>query len=101
MAAVKIQILGNEYVLNSSSGEVHVRRVAAHLNARLNEVLSTSNTSSTLAATVLAALNITHELLQLKDQQDSLLQEFEAQIDRLLDKIEQSEGNEGPCAVRA
>ncbi len=101
MAAVKIQILGNEYVLNSSSGEVQVRRVAAHLNARLNEVLSTSNTSSTLAATVLAALNITHELLQLKDQQDSLLQEFEAQIDRLLDKIERSESNEGPCAVRA
>lgn len=101
MSAIKIQILGNEYVLNSSSGEVHVRRVAAHLNARLNEVLSNANTSSTLAATVLAALNITHELLQLKDQQENLLQEFEAKIEGLLDKIEQSGFSEGPCAVRA
>ena len=101
MAAVKIQILGNEYVLNSSSGEVQVRRVAAHLNARLNEVLSTTNTSSTLAATVLAALNITHELLQLKDQQENLLQEIEAQTERLLVKLEQAQSPEGPCAVRA
>jgi cell division protein ZapA len=101
VAAVKIQILGNEYVLNSSSGEVQVRRVAAHLNARLNEVLSTTNTSSTLAATVLAALNITHELLQLKDQQENLLQEIEAQTERLLVKLEQAQSPEGPCAVRA
>lgn len=101
LGAVKIQILGNEYVLNSSSGEIQVRRVAAHLNARLNEVLTNTNTSSTLAATVLAALNITHELLQLKDQQEHLLQEIEAQTERLLSKIEQAQGSEGTCAVRA
>ncbi len=100
MGAVKVQILGNEYVLNSSAGEVHLRRVASHLNAALNEVLSTNNTSSTVAATVLAALNITHELLQLKDQQTSLVQEIEASSERLLDRIEQELKIEDPCAVR-
>lgn len=88
MAAVKIQILGNEYVLRSQNSEGQVRRVAAHLNARLNEVLTNTNTSSTLAATVLTALNITNELLQLQDQQQHLLQEIEAQSERLLKKIE-------------
>lgn len=91
MEAVKIHILGNEYVLRSPSSEGHVRRVAAHLNARLNEILTTTNTSSTLAATVLAALNITNELLQLQDQQENLLQEIEAQTERLLKKIELSQ----------
>jgi len=67
----------------------------------LNEVLSTNNTSSTLAATMLTALNITHELLQLKDQQKRLLQEIEAQIDRLLAKIEQTESPKGTYAIRA
>lgn len=88
MEAVKIQILGNEYVLRSPNSEGHMRRVAAHLNARLNEVLTNTNTSSTLAATVLAALNITNELLQLQDAQQHLLQEIEVKSERLLKKIE-------------
>jgi len=89
VGAVKVQILGNEYVLRSEAGEAQVRRVAAHLNARLNEILTTTNTSSTLAATVLAALNVTNELLQLKDEQEHLLEEIEAQTERLVHKIEQ------------
>ncbi|MFZ5586780.1 MAG: cell division protein ZapA [Thermodesulfobacteriota bacterium] len=91
MGSVKINILGNEYVLRSEGGEGQLRRVAAHLNARLNEVLTTTNTSSTLAATVLAALNITNELLQLQDKQENLLQEIEIQAERLLEKIEHAQ----------
>ncbi len=91
MGSVKINILGNEYVLRSEGGEGQLRRVAAHLNARLNEVLTTTNTSSTLAATVLAALNITNELLQLQDKQENLLQEIEIQAERLLAKIEHAQ----------
>ncbi len=88
MASVKIQILGNEYLLRTEGSEGQLRRVAAHLNARLNEVLTNTNTSSTLAATVLAALNITNELLQLQDRQEHLLQEIETKAERLLEKIE-------------
>jgi cell division protein ZapA len=91
LGSVKINILGNEYVLRSEGGEGQLRRVAAHLNARLNEVLTTTNTSSTLAATVLAALNITNELLQLQDKQENLLQEIEIQAERLLAKIEHAQ----------
>lgn len=87
--AVKVEILGNEYVLHSDAGEERVRRVAALLNSKLNEVLSTTNTSSTLATAVLAALNITNELLQLQDQQKNLLQEIEAKTERLLKMIEE------------
>jgi len=91
MGAVKIEILGNEYVLKSDAGEGHVRRVAAHLNARLNEVLRESRTTSSMSAIVLAALNITNELLQIKDQQENLLREIEANAERLLVKIEQNQ----------
>ena len=87
--AVKVEIMGSEYVLRSEAGEERVRQVAALLNQRLNEVLTNTNTSSSLATTVLAALNITHELLQLKDEQQSLLQEIEAKTERLLKKIEE------------
>ena len=89
MAAVKVQILGNEYVLRSKMSEAQVRRVAAHLNARVNEILASTNPSSTNAALVLAALNITNELLQLKEQQKHLLKEIEANTERLLERIEE------------
>lgn len=93
LAAVKVHILGNEYLLRSGAGEGQVRRVAAHLNARLGEVMNTANPSNTMSAVVLAALNITNELLQLKDQQDSLLKEIEANAERLLIRLEQEESN--------
>lgn len=89
MATVKVEILGTEYVLRSDAGEGYVHRVAAHLNERLIEVQSSAGTTSKLATTVLAALNITNELLQLKDQQEQLLREIEAKTERMLDKIGQ------------
>ncbi len=93
LAAVKVQILGNEYLLRSGAGEGQVRRVAAHLNARLGEVMNTANPSNTLSAVVLAALNITNELLQLKDQQETLLKEIEANAERILIRLEQEDTN--------
>ena len=86
---VTVEILGNEYVLRSEAGEERVRQVAELLNQRLEEVLSANKTSSTLSAAVLAALNITNELLQLRDQQEKLFQEIEAKTERLLLLIEE------------
>lgn len=91
MSAVKVQILGNEYLLRSNASQGQVRRVAAHLNAQINEVVAGSSPSSNLAAVVLAALNITNELLQLKDSQEKFYKEIEANTERLLDKIEEQE----------
>ncbi len=87
--SVTVEILGNEYVLRSEAGEERVRQVAELLNQRLEEVLAARNTSSTLAAAVLAALNITNELLQLRDQQEKLFQEIEAKTEKLLRMIEE------------
>ncbi len=89
MEVIKVEILGREFLLRSEGGEAHVRRVADHLNARLGETMATQKTPSTLAAAVLAALNITNELLLLKDQQEKLLREIEDKSERLLEKIEQ------------
>ncbi len=90
MAGVKVEILGKEYLLRSDRGEAQVRRAAGYLDDRLNEVLSQTTTSSTLSATVLAALNVTSELLVLKDEKESLLREIEVRAQRLLQKIEQA-----------
>jgi cell division protein ZapA len=90
MAEIRVQILGKEYVLRSQEDAAHVRRVAEYFNTQLEEVQSQGNTASTQAATVLAALNITNELIRIKDTQEAMLQEIEAKSERLLEIIEQS-----------
>ncbi|MCB2188327.1 MAG: cell division protein ZapA [Deltaproteobacteria bacterium] len=87
---VRVEILGNDFVLRSGQGEEQIQRVANYLNGKLNEILSTTRTSSTLAAAVLAALNITHELLELKDEREKLLQEIEEKTEKLLARMERA-----------
>ena len=89
MAEIRVQILGKEYVLKSQEDAGHVRRVAEYFNAQLEEVQSQAKTASTQAAVVLAALNITNELIRIKDTQEAMLQEIEAKSERLLEAIEQ------------
>ena len=89
MSEVRVDILGKEYVLRSKEDAVHVRRVAEYFTERLEEVQSQAKTASIQAATVLAALNITNELLSIKDKQEAMLREIEAKSERLLEAIEQ------------
>ena len=84
----KIQIYGKTYSLKSSSSEVDAEEVAAYVaNAR--------SKTSTLDLSILAALNIAQELMELKNQAgakeeaegDTLRQLVEA-LDRELQGIE-------------
>lgn len=84
--------MGYEYILRTQVEENQVRRVASYLNERLGQIQDTANTTSALAAVVLAALNITNDYLQLKDRQDNMLREIEAQTEKMLVRIEQEEG---------
>lgn len=89
MDTVKVEIMGNEYVLRSTIGEAHIKRVAAHLNAMILETMEAAKTTNTLAATILTALNITNDLLRLQDAQQQTLREIEAKSERLLELIGQ------------
>jgi cell division protein ZapA len=84
--------MGYEYVLRTQVEENQVRRVASYLNERLSQIQDTANPTSALAAVVLAALNITNDYLQLKDCQNNMLREIEAQTEKMLVQIEQQEG---------
>ena len=88
--AVRVQILGIDYWLSSDRQEEHLHEVATSLDEKLREILAASNASnaskklSELEATVLVALNLTNELLQLQEMQDKLLRDFENQLDTVL-----------------
>lgn len=86
--SVKVQILGTDYWLSSSGQEERLHEVAASLDEKLKEILAASKNLPVLSATVLVALNLTNELLQLQEMQEKMLQDFENQLDAVLVSLE-------------
>ena len=88
MSAVKVQILGTDYWLSSDGQDERLQKIAASLDEKLKEILAASKTLPVLSATVLVALNLTNELLQLQEMQDKMLHDFENQLDAVLSNLE-------------
>jgi cell division protein ZapA (FtsZ GTPase activity inhibitor) len=87
--AVRVQILGTDYFLRSSGNEEQLHIVAATLDEKLKEILAASKNLPILSATVLVALNLTNELLQLQEAQENVLQDIEKRLDQILASFEQ------------
>ena len=84
MAAVKVKILGKDYWLGpADQEEERLQHIASLLDERLKEVINSSNLPA-LSATVLVALNLTNELLQLQESQEQLMQVVEKNFNQVL-----------------
>ena len=66
----KVVIFGQEYMIKSSASSEYINKVAAYLNAKMQEVQDSGIDQSTqqLRIAILAAMNITDELLSNNDK---------------------------------
>lgn len=87
--AVQVTILGQQYMVKSETTPEEVRKVADFVNARLEEVATTSKTVDSLNAAVLALLNVSGSYLRLREQLPSD-REIEERIRHLLVRLEQA-----------
>ena len=62
--AVKVTIIGDEYTLRSDESPEHTRAVAEYLDSVIRSILSAHSRIETNKAAILAALQITDELLR-------------------------------------
>lgn len=66
---VKVWILGKEYsVVCGSDQKEALQKAASHLNDRMEQIQKAGKVVGIERCAIMAALNITHELLELKDQ---------------------------------
>ncbi len=68
---VTVSIAGGEYRLIGAENEEYTRKVAAHVDAKINEILSAANVSI-IEAAVLAGVNITDEYYKALETADNL-----------------------------
>ena len=64
----KVVIYNQTYNLRSEHGFEHINELAAHVDRRMNEIARQSMTVDSLRVAILAALQITDELYQLKQE---------------------------------
>ena len=90
---VNVRILDREYTVGVEPGERDGLTAAAHLlDARMREIRGANRMAAIDRVAVLAALNLAHELLQLKAQSESrdqalgqVLGELNRKLDGLFD----------------
>lgn len=86
----KITILGQEISVISDSGDEKVAEIVQYVNRKMEEVLRSGNGLKTLNVAILAALNISEELLQLKEINKTLCEQLESRAEKLIQMIEEA-----------
>ena len=86
-ASVKVEILGESYVLRTEAAPEHTRAVAEYLDKAIRQILSGGSVIEANRGAILAALQITSELFQAREANGALtgaMQGLSADVRRLL-----------------
>ena len=93
---VRVSILGDEYVLRTEASAAHTRQVAEHVDRTIRNVIETGSVVETHKAAILAALQITDELLRSRAEVERVtdaMQELSAEVRRWLPPAKRAEGS--------
>ncbi len=86
---VTVRILDKEYRIGCGEGEREALIASAyHLDARMREIYNSGKVVGMDRIAVMAALNIAHEFLQLRNEKETLTRKVNGELGRLHTKIE-------------
>ena len=87
---VKVNILGQEYVISTSANPAYIKEVAAYMNEKMDELIASGIdvNSQQLKIAVLAGMNITDELFAQKESQKKLIDTVEAKTIAITEFVE-------------
>lgn len=85
-----IRVLEQELSVLSDGDDEHVANVVRFVNEKLDEVLRTTNNLKVLDVAILAALNISEELLKLKGVNEELCDQLESRAEKLIQLIKEA-----------
>jgi cell division protein ZapA len=87
---VKVNILGQEYVISTSADPRYIKEVAAYMNDKMEELKNSGidANSQQLKIAVLAGMNITDELFAQKANQKKLIDTVEAKTIAITEFVE-------------
>ena len=91
MESIQVEIFGQLYSLKNMDDPVHIRELAAFIDAKMKEVQKGTGTADPHRVAILAALTITDELYRLREHYAELKKMSETSVQRLLEITDASE----------
>ena len=86
---VKVNILGQDYVVRSTAGQKYLEQVAKYVNDKMEEIKASGiDDSQQLRIAILAAMNITDELFAYKKEKKKFVDKVEAKTIAITEFIE-------------
>ena len=87
MASNEITICGKVYSVKSVSSSVAMEEVAALVDAKMKELSGVKGKTSMVDVAVLTALNLGHELIELKQGKESDDDQLNQHLDGMIQKL--------------
>ena len=94
--SIRVEILGESYAIRSEAAPEHTRAVAEHLDRSIRQILAGGAVIETNRAAILAALQITSELFQEREANQSItaaMQDLSADVRRMLPPAKRGDGS--------
>ncbi|MGA7162261.1 MAG: cell division protein ZapA [Bacteroidota bacterium] len=92
--SVRVKIFGSEYPLRGESEEF-TKKVAGYVDTMINSIHDKIPEQPPLTISVLAALNITEDLLKEKDKNREMISNFENEIIKISNYLDTSVQGDG------
>ncbi|MBT3515940.1 MAG: cell division protein ZapA [Nitrospina sp.] len=90
MPSQEITICGKVYSIKPVSSSVPMEEVATLVNAKMNELSKAKSKTSMVDVAVLTALNLGHELIELKQGKESDDKQLNQCLDGMIQKLNKS-----------
>ena len=90
MSSIEIKICGKDYTVKSDASSVDMEELAAFVDEKMNKLLAVKGKSSMLDVAVLTALNLGHELMELKQDKDGNDNQINQRLDEMIRKLKNS-----------
>ena len=94
--SIKVEILGESYAIRSEAAPEHTRAVAEHLDRSIRQILAGGSVIEANRAAILAALQITSELFQEREANQSItaaMHELSGDVRRMLPPAKRGDGS--------
>jgi cell division protein ZapA len=94
--SIKVEILGESYAIRSEAAPEHTRAVAEHLDRAIRQILSSGSVIETNRAAILAALQITSELFQEREANETItsaMHSLSGEVRRMLPPAKRGDGS--------
>ncbi len=85
---IKVKIAGNSYTIRSETDEDYTQHLARYVDNKMKEVTQGTDTQSSIKVAILAALNISNELFQLREKVSQQNEYIDRKATKLLSILE-------------